>query len=164
MEQTALMTSAQLLEHWQEHRRLTRRTILAFPENDFFEYSIGGMRSFAKLVSEMLDLAEYGIEGIVSGTWTPIYQLPHHGNNKLPLDTKEAFLQKWDEVTQLINDSWSNITPERFQTVEKAFGAFENTNFDSIMYFIDNEIHHRGQGTVYLRSLGIEPPAFWDRS
>jgi uncharacterized damage-inducible protein DinB len=164
MEQTALMTSAQLLEHWQEHRRLTRRTILAFPENDFFEYSIGGMRSFAKLVSEMLDLAEYGIEGVVSGTWTPIYQLPHHGNNKLPLDTKEAFLQKWDEVTQLINDSWSNITPERFQTVEKAFGAFENTNFDSIMYFIDNEIHHRGQGTVYLRSLGIEPPAFWDRS
>jgi hypothetical protein len=24
------------------------------------------------------------------------------------------------------------------------------------MYFIDNEIHHRGQGYVYLRGLGIE--------
>jgi uncharacterized damage-inducible protein DinB len=164
MEQTALMTSAQLLEHWQEHRRLTRRTINAFPETEFFEYSIGGMRSFAKLVSEMLDLAEYGIEGVVSGTWTPIYQLPHHGSQKLPLDTKGEFLQKWDEVTQLINESWGKISPERFETVEMAFGAFEATNFGSVMYFIDNEIHHRGQGTVYLRSLGIEPPAFYDRS
>ncbi|MGO3807708.1 MAG: DinB family protein [Sphingobacterium sp.] len=31
------------------------------------------------------------------------------------------------------------------------------------MYFVDNEIHHRGQGFVYLRSLGIEPPHFWER-
>lgn len=164
MEQTALMTSAQLLEHWQEHRRLTRKTIKAFPERDFFEYSIGGMRPFAKLVSEILDLAEYGILGVVTGTWKPIYELPHHGNNKLPLDTQEEFLQKWDEVTDLINESWYKISLERFQVVEKAFGAFEGTNFGSIMYFIDNEIHHRGQGTVYLRSLGIEPPAFYDRS
>jgi uncharacterized damage-inducible protein DinB len=164
MEQTMLLTSAQLLEHWQEHRRLTRKTIKAFPETAFFEYSIGGMRCFAKLVSEMLDLAEYGIKGIVSGTWTPIYQLPHHGSNKLPLETQEEFLKKWDEVTEQINESWDKISLERFQTVEKAFGAFEGTNFSSIMYFIDNEIHHRGQGTVYLRSLGIEPPAFWDRS
>jgi uncharacterized damage-inducible protein DinB len=164
MEQMTVMTSAQLLEHWQEHRRLTRKTILAFPETDFFEYSIGGMRTYAQLVSEMLDLAEYGIEGIVTGTWKPIYELPHHGNNKLPLDTKEEFFQKWDEVTELINESWDKISLDRFETVELAFGAFESTNFGSIMYFIDNEIHHRGQGTVYLRALGIEPPAFYDRS
>ena len=31
------------------------------------------------------------------------------------------------------------------------------------IYFIDNEIHHRAQGFVYLRALGIEPPFFWDR-
>ncbi|MEJ6979249.1 DinB family protein [Pedobacter sp. P351] len=28
---------------------------------------------------------------------------------------------------------------------------------------IDNEIHHRGQAYVYLRSLGITPPFFWER-
>jgi uncharacterized damage-inducible protein DinB len=32
-----------------------------------------------------------------------------------------------------------------------------------LLYIIDNEIHHRGQGYVYLRSLGIEPPHFWER-
>ena len=42
------------------------------------------------------------------------------------------------------------------------FGEYESTVRWSIFYFINNEIHHRGQGYVYLRSLGIEPPAFWD--
>jgi uncharacterized damage-inducible protein DinB len=32
-----------------------------------------------------------------------------------------------------------------------------------ILYLVDNEVHHRAQGYVYLRSLGIEPPMFWDR-
>jgi hypothetical protein len=30
-------------------------------------------------------------------------------------------------------------------------------------YWIDNEIHHRGQGYVYLRALGVEPPPFYER-
>jgi uncharacterized damage-inducible protein DinB len=32
-----------------------------------------------------------------------------------------------------------------------------------VMYVIDNEVHHRGQGYVYLRALGIEPPPFYER-
>jgi uncharacterized damage-inducible protein DinB len=28
---------------------------------------------------------------------------------------------------------------------------------------IDNEVHHRAQGYVYLRALGLEPPHFWER-
>jgi hypothetical protein len=27
----------------------------------------------------------------------------------------------------------------------------------------DNEIHYRGQGYVYRRALGMEPPPFWER-
>jgi len=33
----------------------------------------------------------------------------------------------------------------------------------SKQFLRDNEIHHRGQGYVYLRSLGTEPPPFWER-
>jgi uncharacterized damage-inducible protein DinB len=33
----------------------------------------------------------------------------------------------------------------------------------TLLYFLDNEIHHRAQGFVYLRELGIEPPAFYRR-
>jgi uncharacterized damage-inducible protein DinB len=35
---------------------------------------------------------------------------------------------------------------------------------DLILYVVDNEIHHRRQGYVYLRALGIEPPAFFERT
>ena len=46
-----------------------------------------------------------------------------------------------------------------------AFGQYTGTCcHDLILYVIDNEIHHRGQGYVYLRALGIEPPPFYERS
>ena len=43
------------------------------------------------------------------------------------------------------------------------FGAYEGKTYDLLMYVVDNEIHHRGQGYVYLRTLGIEPPPFYER-
>jgi uncharacterized damage-inducible protein DinB len=51
----------------------------------------------------------------------------------------------------------------RFQETDKAFGQWEMTIYGLLFYLVDNEIHHRGQGYVYLRSLGIEPPAFYER-
>ena len=47
--------------------------------------------------------------------------------------------------------------------MDTAFGEYEGVLHGVLLYWIDNEIHHRGQGYVYLRSLGIEPPAFYDR-
>ena len=52
----------------------------------------------------------------------------------------------------------------RFPETATAFGQFTAPIHDLILYVIDNEIHHRGQGYVYLRALGIEPPPFYDRS
>jgi len=62
-----------------------------------------------------------------------------------------------------MNSLWFQIPSSRFQQKDVAFGQYEGTIYSFILYFIDNEIHHRGQGYVYLRTLGIEPPAFWDR-
>ena len=47
---------------------------------------------------------------------------------------------------------------------EKAFGQYEGKVHDLLLYAVDNEIHHRGQGYVYLRALGIEPPPFYERN
>jgi uncharacterized damage-inducible protein DinB len=162
---SAVVTTPEaLLEHWQGHRRLTRKVIQAFPEKDFFGFSIGGMRPFAVLAMEILDLTEHGIRGIVTGTYPDIHNLPHHADNQhLMPKTQVEYLAKWDEVTAAINALWAQIPAERFQEISVAFGQYENVNFDNIMYYVDNEIHHRAQGTVYLRALGIEPPAFWDR-
>ena len=58
---------------------------------------------------------------------------------------------------------WPQIPPGRFQETLTAFGQYPGVLHDLILYVIDNEIHHRGQGYVYLRALGIEPPPFYER-
>ena len=45
-----------LLEHWQGHRRLTRKVIEAFPEDKLFGYSVAGMRSFGDMAIEIMDM------------------------------------------------------------------------------------------------------------
>jgi len=157
-----LITPEALLVHWQGHRGLTRRVIEAFPEKELFEFSIGGMRNFAMLAMELTDLANPGIEGLVTNEWKEMGELPHVNGVGMP-ENKEELLALWDETTDKLNRLWPQLSAERFGETTKAFGMYENTVMSTILYFIDNENHHRGQGYVYLRALGIEPPAFWDR-
>jgi uncharacterized damage-inducible protein DinB len=157
-----IISSEALLEHWQGHRRLTRKTIEAFPEDKIFSYSIGGMRPMADMISEIMDLSKDGIDGIVTGEWKPVAELDH-ATEKSNFETKTQILQQWDQITAHINQLWFQISESRFLEVDLAFGAYEGKIIDLLFYFIDNEIHHRAQSYVYLRSLGIEPPAFWNR-
>lgn len=156
----AVVSADVLLDHWQGHRRLTRKVIEAFPEDKLFTYSIGGMRPFAQLAMEMIHMGAPGVKGIVVREWPTFQEVMK--NYPTP-STKEELLKQWDRATEQINSLWPHITEERFQEVDKFFGQFEGPIRWSIMYVIDNEIHHRGQGYVYLRSLGIEPPHFWER-
>ena len=163
MTTTGIFTPEALLEHWQGHRRVTRRMIEAFPEDKLFTYSIGGMRPFSDLVMEFIGMAEPGIDGVVTGKWNFVNDLPHHAKNNLP-GTKKELLERWDSITEKIDKRWQQIPAKRFNEMDKAFGQWEGLIYSFIFYWIDNEIHHRGQAYVYLRSLGIEPPAFYDRS
>jgi uncharacterized damage-inducible protein DinB len=156
-------SSDNLLNEWLGHRRLTRRVIEAFPEDKLFDYSIGGMRPFAEMVKELLDISGPGVRGIVTNNWENTGGFSQHTVN--PEDrSKESLLRLWDEGTEEIKAFWPQISESRFQETVLAFGQYEGQVFSSILYFIDNEIHHRAQGTVYLRSLGVEPPAFWNRN
>lgn len=159
-EQTAaqLMTPQQFLEHYQGHRRLTRKVIEAFPEKEFFNYTIGGMRTFSDMTKELLAIAVPGLTEIVSGKTVEFDEHRDYGS------TKTDFLKKWDQDTEEINKLWSGLSIARFQEVIKLFGQYEGTVLSNLQYFVDNEIHHRAQGYVYLRSLDIEPPFFYDRS
>ena len=153
----SVITPEELLEHWQGHRRLTRRVIEAFPEDKLFSHTIGGMRPFAKIVAELLAIAGPGLREIATGEQAELFEGIDFGNSK------EEILQLWDETTEEIDALWKQIPGERFHEEIKTFGEYEGTVISSILYFIDNEIHHRGQGYVYLRSLDIEPPYFWER-
>lgn len=147
-----------LLDHWQGHRRLTRKMIEVYPEDKFFTYSIGGMRPFSGLVMEMIRLAAVGMRGISTRDWNVTDDLTKYTEAATP-SNKEDILRLWDEVTEQIDRLW----PDNFQEIHLAFGQYESPVYGIVLYWIDNEVHHRGQAYVYLRSLGIEPPPFWER-
>jgi len=151
-----VITQKQFFDHWQGHRRLTRKVIEAFPEDKLFNYSIGGMRTFAVLAMELLGMATPTLKGVVSRKWDA-----YKAEN--PPKTKKDLLKLWDKTTGELDELWPKIPEGRFQEHDVAFGQYEGQIYWTMLYIIDNEIHHRGQGYVYLRSLGIEPPPFWER-
>lgn len=150
-----LISREQFLKHWQGHRDLSRRMIEAFPDDQLFTFSIGGMRTFGALANEMLTMAGPSAEGAVTREWK-------NYSEELPTSKREL-LDAWDSETKRIDELWPQIPPGRFQEEDVAFGQWPGTIIWLLNYIVDNEIHHRGQGYVYLRALGIEPPAFWDR-
>jgi hypothetical protein len=152
---TVVISPEQLLEDWQGHRRLTRRVIEAFPEDSLFTYSVGGMRPFSVLAMEMIKMGVPILRGEITGEWT--------SSDLVDPTTKADLLKLWDDCTSDINRMWPDIPPHRFQEVDTAFGQWKMAGYAMFLYAIDNEIHHRGQGYVYLRALGIEPPPFYER-
>lgn len=150
------ITPQALLDHWQGHRRLSRRVIDAFPEDKLFSFSLGAMRPFGAMALEMLAIALPMVRGIADDKWDTSFN-----RDERP---KAEILRLWDESTEQMNASWPTIPPARFQETMKAFGQYEGKVHDLVLYAIDNEIHHRGQGYVYLRALGIEPPPFYERA
>ena len=151
-----MISKNELLQHWLGHRKLTRKTIEKFPEQELFEFSIGGMRPFSELVKEFLSVSAPGMKEMITKETEPF------GHN-LTITTKEDILAKWDEHTLRIVNYFDQISTDRLHENTKLFGQYECTVASHLLYFIDNEIHHRAQGFVYLRALGIEPPFFWDR-
>ncbi|MNN86351.1 DinB family protein [compost metagenome] len=77
--------------------------------------------------------------------------------------TKAEILAVWDQHTEELKGLWAQLKEDEFHQTFNLFGQYEFPIIDNILYFIDNEVHHRAQGFVYLRALGIEPPFFWDR-
>lgn len=151
-----VITADQLLNHWQGHRKLTRRVIDAFPETELFNYSIGGMRTMSAYAMEFLGMAVPTLTGVTTGNWPT-------GDDAAKPSTKAELLSAWDKATADIDTMWATIPASRWQETDKAFGQWEMPIHSLILYIIDNEVHHRGQGYVYLRSLGIEPPPFYER-
>jgi len=150
-----VLTADDLLKDWQRNRRLTRRTIEAFPEDKLFQFSIGGMRPFADMAWELIGMTAPVVEGVSTGKWKP-YKATKPA-------TKSELLRLWDAQTVELDAKFPEIPASRFSEVDKVFDQWETSGTATFQYAIENEIHHRGQAYVYLRALGIEPPSFWKR-
>ena len=155
------ITTDALLEHWEGHRRLTRRVLEAYPEDKLFSFQPAPpMRSFGALILEIDGMITPTLNGLSTGSWEAPDWAAMQAQEK---PTKAELLKTWDATSEVLHSRWSDIPASGFQETHNAFGYMTMPGNELIFYLIDNEIHHRGQGYVYLRLLGIEPPAFYER-
>ena len=149
-----LLTPEALLTNFKDVRTLTRKVIEASPEKDLFEFSIANLRPFSGMVEEFLMITNYIFTETLHEKHTSFY------TEGLFPTTKEGVLALWDKATKIIDNEW-NEREEYTQPLTIYQMTFSFAQW--ILYFIENESHHRGQGYTYLRALGIEPPSFWGR-
>jgi uncharacterized damage-inducible protein DinB len=113
------------------------------------------MRTIGAMARELLSMAAPMAHGLARVEWSTSW-----ASDPLP---KADVLARWDEATAEIDGLWPDITAEKLNGRTTAFGQYEGVGHDLLLYVIDNEVHHRAQGFVYLRALGVEPPPFYDR-
>ena len=149
-----LLTPEALLTNLKDVRALTRKVIEAFPEKELFEFSVANLRPFSQMVEEFLMITNYIFTETLHEKHTPFYT-----EGQFPT-TKAEVLALWDRATEIIDREWTKVgdytQPLTIYQMTFSFAQW-------ILYFIENESHHRGQGYTYLRALGIEPPFFWAR-
>jgi len=149
-----LLTPEALLTNFKDARILTRKVIEAFPEKDLFEFSNANLRPFSRMVEEFLMITNYIFTETLHEKHTSFYT-----EGQFPT-TKEDVLALWDKATEIIDNEWKEI--ENYtQPLTIYQMTFSFTQW--ILYAIENETHHRGQGYIYLRTLQIDPPYFWGR-
>ncbi len=155
------ITPEGLLEHWQGHQRLTRRVLEAFPEDEVSTFApTPPMRPFGVLTLEIIGMIEPTLRGLSTRSWET---LPDLETLQRTEHSKAELLARWDKTAQALQGGFAQIPEASFYETHAAFGQWTMPGNALILYLIDNEIHHRAQGYVYLRLLGIEPPAFYER-
>jgi uncharacterized damage-inducible protein DinB len=152
----AAITFAGFQDHWLGHRRLTRRVIAAFPEDQLFTFSAAPpMRTFGEMGGELHFVSAMTLDGLLTGEWKePDWATAPR--------TQSELLAAWDALSARIEAEFGQIDPATFSRMS-ALPWGEMPGWAAAIYAVDNEIHHRGQGYVYLRALGTEPPPFYER-
>lgn len=155
-----LLSPTDFLAHWQGHRDLTRRMIEAFPADQLFSHHAPEMRHFGDLANEIHGIAEYTVNGIITNEWPD--PGADEGSGEFGFKDKAALLAAWDALTARMNAELPAVPSSRYAEPRKLLWG-EKSVLGWALYALDNEIHHRGQGYVYLRELGIKPPEFFAR-
>ena len=132
-----LLTPEALLTNLKDVRALTRKVIEAFPEKDLFEFSVANLRPFSAMVEEFLMITNYIFTETLHEKHTPFYT-----EGQFPT-TKAEVLALWDRATEILDREWKEVGDyTQSLTIYQMTFSFSQW----ILYAIENESNHRGQG------------------
>lgn len=147
---------------WEDNRRLTNSISNALLEAGAADKVIvPGMRPFRELLLEIYGIEQWDVRGLAYDRWD-FQALPETLQTGPIEDVIEFGRSVRDDTRRL----WADIPDGEFTKMRPSPAPYvpEGTAIDWLTYALENEIHHRGQGYVYLRLLGHEPPAFYIRT
>lgn len=147
---------------WEENRQLTDHVAHSLMEDAAIDQTVvPGMRPFRQLLLEIWGIEQVYLRGFAHEDWRWEFLPKSYG--ACPIDEAMALGASIREETRRL---WPAISVESLTTPRPTPfpGHPEGGGIDWLTYALENEIHHRGQGYVYLRLLGKEPPAFHVRT
>jgi hypothetical protein len=149
------ITPEVMLAYWMDERLQTRQLIESFPDDHLFFYSLNGMRPFAELALEIISMSIPAAIGITTGHWQPTGSFSRSWNGDAKPLNKRELLQLWDKTTEEIERLWSLMPEDRLLEKQTVFGLGAGPVYSFVLRYIDQEIQHRCQAILYLRSLNL---------
>lgn len=149
----------QMVKDWERAKAYTQEYLDAMPADKYGFKPVDSIRSFAE---QMLHLA-LSTAGMTSiGTGTP-FPFPNRGFENSPTAKSR------DSVVYYVNTSYDFVIKtiknldfsklDEVVTFDMPGGRRSVTRLAWLLKDFEHQTHHRGQCTVYIRLLGIRPPA-----
>jgi uncharacterized damage-inducible protein DinB len=149
----------QMLKEWERAKMYTQQYLDAMPADKYGFRAVDSIRSFSE---QMLHLAHANAGLISIGTGTTF-----------PFSTqdieKSSTAQSKDSVIYYVNTSYDfaiksikNMDFKRLNeivTFDLPRGRRSEMRLAWLLKAFEHQTHHRGQCTIYIRLLGIRPPA-----
>jgi uncharacterized damage-inducible protein DinB len=157
-----------MLTDWQRAKAYTQEYLNAMPADKYTFRPVDSVRSFAE---QMLHFAQSNAGLVSIGTGSRTVALQPFIN---PNFAKSPTLQNKDSVIYYVNTSYDIATEAiknfDFSKLSESVswnlpaGKRTATRLAWLLKAFEHQTHHRGQCTVYLRLVGIQPPAekLWD--
>ena len=142
------------VKEWERAKAYTKEYLDAMPDSAFSLKPTKEMRSFA---DQMLHIADgnYGFGSSATGEKSPVAMGLEKGTDKSKATVTKETLASYD----FIINGLKKMSAAQLQEPVKVFDRFELTRELAMAKAFEHQTHHRGQGTVYLRMVGVTPPA-----
>jgi hypothetical protein len=154
----------QMLNDWKRAKAYTQEYLDAMPADQYSFKAVDSIRSFAE---QMLHLAFGNAALAIVGTSVPDSNIRNIFLNR-DIE-KSSTAQTKDSVVYLVNKSY-DFTIDAIKNMDFAKlsevvnqrtpgGNRSETRLAWLLKAFEHQTHHRGQCTIYIRLLGIRPPA-----
>ena len=138
--------------------RLTRSVLDAVPA-DRADYRPDPVsKSALELVKHIASADNRFVEAVITGTFNPAAAVPADAETPAQIASWYAvqYAKNFEELTR--------ATPEQLLAVLDFRGMFRQPAFAFLMMGLHHTVHHRGQLSSYLRSMGTTVPAIYGES